>query len=278
MGNCLVTKLKSDVNNDSLEVLGYAKLVFETATISNIRITAQSGKTVNVYSVDGNFVIGGNSTNNADIEDSNITVPAACTLYIQKENLYRLDCDWNIIVADISSLEYSDVVLLTLRSASGELKSINKLPNIAQLHVENSTNLTGKLEDLSGNTHLTNFGFYQIDISGNIQALATGAPNITTISAVNTSVGGEILDLVAGMVNVAGRSTGTISGFGLANVKFNNIYYSTLSSADFVLTWDGITKIAITTDSAAYTYGYTQQEAEAAFPGKSSYIAVDGAY
>ena len=186
--NCLVTKLKGTVNDNSLPKLGSMLFKLETTTTSLVKIEA-IGKDVSFSSADGSNVLstssnGDNKTNVVNVSEINtvfyIDASKGVTISIDnKYNLEKLDVSWTTNPNELTvDLNFED------------LKYCKKLSWLALY----SMTLTGDISALQNLTALTAIRLFRTQVSGDISVLS-GLTALTDISLDNTEVSGDISEL-----------------------------------------------------------------------------------
>lgn len=209
--NCLVTKLKSVVNNDNLPYLEYVtlKISKDTSIAGGSYIQIDNKEAITVESVGGNHLSttsGGEKTNIVNIGAHQYGGTRTDIYFdnddyvirINKKYIHHIRYIWvgatKILSCDVSQFAYcmasSDVAsssVLNLGS-SGVRGDIGKLANIDMM----ITNLTAANSNICGNI---------VGMSGSLR--------LENLGAQGTEIVGEIRELAIAMVN-KGRTSGTL--------------------------------------------------------------------
>lgn len=304
--NCLVTKLKSVVDNNQLLPIGYfrlrAKSISGTYTAQNARlqVTIKNGETCTISTPNGGyFALSFEGLNANRLTTYTITANSAIVgsstvilyfanadydiLISNKYNIRILAGDVStrmVVTGDINDLKFSDSIeLLTVNNDwVGELSSLSNKPNLTELSMER-TSVYGNINSLQNNTRLTRLVINRAtNIYGNIDDLGKLTSLVTFFAADVAGIGGTIDGFVAGQIN-SGKTTSTTALTqifrGLSFATFNGHIYGTENSYCYV-SWESASKIAVYAGADGYTNcprvyckGYTQEEAESKWSGKT---------
>ena len=279
MGNCLVTKLKSTVDNDSLRKLGIIKFDAEIRQsdgriVGNLTATPLDGKQIHFTRISPTGLTFASPTNGGIVED-----PTHATLVSAESTLgvSGLQSEKSMTV-EIRE-KYDLKTLRLVRSSNINLSELEYCTGLTRLNVSNVTvpnenrNTFGDISSLSNLVNLQELDFnYLTRISGDIKSLGK-LINLTTLNfAVDKSVAesyvtGNWVDFVAAQ-RTNGRTT--CSGITLNNavdfqIKIGTktpIFYDD-SSHPAIISWDATAiDLAMAANSRAYVYGYTEQQIE----------------
>lgn len=277
MGNCLVTKLKSTVDNDSLKKLGIIKFDAEIRTsdgriVGNLTATPLDGKQIHFTRISPTSLTFANPTNGGIVEDSThgILVSAESTLGViglQSEKFMTVEI----------GKKYDLKTLRLVRSSNINLSELKYCTGLTQLNVSNVTvpnenkNTFGDIRSLSNLVKLQELDLsYLTRISGDIESLGK-LINLTTLNfavekaLVESYVTGNWVDFVAAQ-RTNGRTT--CSGITLNNAVDFQIKIGTKTpkfyddgSNPAILSWNATTiDLAMAAKSRVYVYGYTEQQ------------------
>ena len=186
--DCLVTKLKSTVNNDTLEVLGKIKMdVVETTGASFGRFDVISkGEAITFKTMSGELALGfsQNDVTNNPVDELTIN-PNTNKLVYYKNATYSILIDKykgikqiqntgnENTTLSIDSFKYEDLDTISFvcygnAKVSGELSSISNVPKVT-LH---STDVVGELNNIT-TINVTNISLYDSNnITGEIRDFA----------------------------------------------------------------------------------------------------------
>lgn len=254
--DCLITKLKGAVNDDSLLKLGELRLKITSISGENsqsIRVgTLTEGVTLSLKIIGGgHFTDLDGSENYGTTKD----VTTAETLYISNGNYYLsitskyelsnlsvlTDMD---IVGGLEELKFSDkLISLSLEGSdvSGDLSLLSGFTNLYNLYLT-SSQVTGNISSLSGLTKLQTLNMSELlGVEGDISVFQNMA-SLQTLNLYHTNVTGNISSLksplntlsinglnltgtIEGLVTAqrsAGRNTGSIQTYGWPSaITFN---------------------------------------------------------
>lgn len=265
--DCLVTKLKSVVDNDNLNILGGIKFKVKGSNIRmGIFIAPLVGKeyTLTLLEEGKTFsnprgyarLIDSKNVVFTDYNNDAITINGAdantLSDVLLKSKYDIREIFQNAHAINLSDLEYSTgMLVLNCSDAScvGNLTSLKNLTNLERVDLSWNQDVTGEINDLSNLTNLTsiNVGGVSRKISGSISTFITGQKQ-----AGRTTCSDE---LIIKQMDYTPCSFGSFSG--------------TYVSGNGVLSWDA-TKMAITIGTTIYVIGYTAgQIAELETQGKT---------
>ena len=306
--NCLVTNLKSVVNNDNLKVLGQIKLLTEPTsgqsdpvvyivatknvivkTTDSLRLNNCTEVTlvpneINTLRISGNgylIICDKYAISAIDYSRSNMNTPIDELKYMTA--LTSISCLY-AVQGNIEDLLNYNPSITTIKFAgtgiSGNFENIakSKLEQLSTIRLE-SPYIKGNI-DVFTNGLLTDIYLNDcINIIGNINVLPN-KQNITHLEIYNTGISGSLDEYVASAIS-SGKTTaenfsitGAISQLTFGGNKQSIEGISTV--APCFVSWDSTGKISVKTGSYdvnttthVFCKGYTQSEAEAAFPGKT---------
>lgn len=273
MGNCLVTQYKREVSNNELRRYETVEAIVKAkdGAVENDQLIVVGLIPGMVVSVEGGGYMAESyaGLNNPLTRFTSYT--ATDYVYI---NLYVANIDSRIYIKSKYSLIYLYVGAGSIITpVLNDLEYCIKLSALRIIKMD----FQCQLEKLTTLSDLGEVQMYSPNVIGELKDIG----NLIKLSSVNfngCSVGGDIIDFVSAQV-ANGRSSITASSpismySGLSYLTFNGNTYS--ENTGSFLTWQSASKIAlyaggepISSCTKVYTYGYTQQEAEAAFPGKT---------
>ena len=197
MSNCLITKLKENVNKDNLPKLGVLKFTIPASdsTQNVIAITPPSGKTITVKVIgatfiDGSTEISSNAWFNPQVSPHN----EVATVEI-KSKYDLVDTQFfSDYVLDLNQFEYTNIIRLSFESASNDnwqvtgnlSKIIKSSVNIERLSLRKSL-VNGNLDELATKVSLLEVTLSECDIRGNIASLDT----LINLSSLNLAYSGD---------------------------------------------------------------------------------------
>lgn len=262
--NCLVTKLKASVNNNSLDKLGMFSVFFKqeaspTQDSRFLMVVSTEKNTIKCteglfYKVYGGTSIGDSYTLvDSDWSEqyggyvfSGFVSNTACRVDIPKYTLKRVQVVTNgasVYDIDLSKFKYTQVQLFSGRYLSG---SVADLPdNTTSVNFNGNLKIKGTLADFSRLTSITylNTGNSSIESS-----LLSSLGTITALTTMQVAASGSIEGFV-GVQRANGRTT--CDGIdcvylGAGNITFNgeqivNKASATLTWTASTITYDGVT-------------------------------------
>lgn len=216
MENCLVTKLKSTVDNDSLKKLGVLTFV------------SQSGFFIRMDSPVEVFIDGVSQ----GMKNTQFYYDQAAEHTIELKNKYAL-----------TSFQ-------TYANAGVELSELSYLVNCTSINfsAQSASGITGNLSDIFNCDACTAFTMGgSLNVLGNIKVLAEKFPSLSTLVFSVELVTGSIEEFVR-QYRAQGRTTGTINTLISYNgrITFNGEYVNQTSASDMswtenTITFDGVT-------------------------------------
>lgn len=300
MGNCLVTKLKSEVQNDNLIKLGVLRISVETmasgfdlSQTNAIQFTVKGGKTCHLSIIGSGYFVT-DTADDADVSkhktEYDLNSTSTTTLYFSN-GTYKIDIDnkyeitklriidnnvAHMIGFDIADVAYCDLgspIVLGNTKVYGNIENLANQAHLAQVFINNLTDIHGNIAALP-NT-LTHFFFTNSSLKVKVSDLGAKTSLANIVGAL---VVGGANDTVENLVaqQIANGRTVNSDGIGSSNMlkvaPFNGHTYN--EQVGQVLCWESASKIYImvpnkVTATKVYCKGYTQQEAEAAFSGKT---------
>ena len=231
--DCLVTKLKSVVDNDSLKTFGAFKISLDGAASTKLKV--QSAKAQNVKVLEGFVTISGQNV-------SEFTVPAntlytiysdvsrkVVLLFSDKYSITSIVSPFAGLGFDLEDLKYSDNLHIVDCGADsvdviGNVSSVENLNLIEKFNLKRSSKVTGNISAFSGLTTLTELTLPGCNrLEGDIESLG----NLTSLISLRlgeTVLGGTLESLVKAQVG-NGRTSGSISMGYLktTNMTFNGV-------------------------------------------------------
>ena len=211
MENCLVTKLKSAVSDDSLSKIGELKVYHTRSDQASYYFTAMSTVAQDVtVKIDGvaDSVVHMNANTRTIILFNAASIGATSVAvfsdkyhikYLQEGNFYCNldDFKYNDVLTiiesghsgftgDISSLPgtMEKINIQYSKHITGDISSVNSMPNLEKLSISGE-GLYGNLANLQTNSHLYQFRIKNTSIEGNISNISRAFPNISELSCYN---------------------------------------------------------------------------------------------
>lgn len=194
--NCLVTKLKRSINNDSLDFLGSLKVKLTGG--NHVKMNLQCSSDVRVWTTDGEFSYTFTPGNNAWP-----TYTPSSDTYLIISNKYAItkyqpsgqnQSNWRELDGTLDDFAYTDgLIILNTRLKGGDLSDLpsSVLDNLRDLVLdksldENAEYVTGEVGLLQNNSYLTNLqgALDYTNISGDL-SLAPPKCNYVYIAPAN---------------------------------------------------------------------------------------------
>ena len=208
--NCLVTKLKANVNDNSLLRMGEMRIKISSIESPNEysqSITLGFSKSVDLEIIgEGYFTDATLSANNGKKMTAST---AQNVIYFSNGNYEIAVLDKYAItgllaskqdgkfysnkVININDFEYSNklgFIVTGPNNLTGDISALSGLTSLTQLRISNN-NLTGDISALSGLTSLTVLELGRNNLTGDISALS-GLTSLTTLSASRNNLTGDI--------------------------------------------------------------------------------------
>lgn len=276
--NCLVTKLKGTVVNDSLVKLGALRL--NTSEVTGTYASEPRCRLLYVRAVEENIKVkaydGGFFSRNTDLSNpmTELTITPAdmyVELYFSNAN-YRVDIEnkyklyylglgihrgtkffGNVYTSELAYMNRLDAI--SGDSYIGPLSDIGDKVKFEILNCEGSA-ISGNIADLSEYTRLITLTLFGNAVNGNISDISN-LTNLIHMSLGVTNVGGEIQDFITGQIS-AGRTTVSPGDFDITstfyrnNVTIGGHKYELLVGYNYIW-WDSASKWVITNGT---TSGY----------------------
>lgn len=306
--NCLVTKLKSIVYNDSLDVLGEVKIYIETTGNSDPSITIETTKNVEIECTDTLQL--NNETSLIITPFTPFSLNVSGSGYVKIKDKYHVKrlYTYNILSrVDLSNLNHMqdlEILIMANNEPYGDITKLLNDSSISHLEIGGSLvhgdlnkvdsqklknietfNIVGP-KDIIGNTilfengKLVNFTFNNCsNIVGDISFIPNKGKGIR-VEFYNSGITGSIEEYVDSAIQDGKtiatdfRMVGAITQLTFNGIKqpTNNIRFE----APCYVSWDTTGKISIKTGDYSventthvFCKGYTQSEAEEAFPDKT---------
>lgn len=228
MNECLVTKLKSSVNDESLLKIGELKAYLKDGATKEFVSVYSTTKTVLIE----NAILYNVSEAEINPEQPLISFQGlvsqngnknAVIVIGDKYNLTHLVLPELKTDIDVSVFKYSDKLEeLSGRNFTGVMNSIvNILPNVKKISLSYSS-ISTDLSDFRNCKNMTdlNIGWLYEKATGNISSLGS-LTNLNNVNFCNTLIYGTLESFVQGQI-AAGRATGTITftWIGATNITY----------------------------------------------------------
>ena len=258
MNECLVTKLKTVVNDDSLEKLGYAKVsAVIPEGLSNDHSFVQVG-----FSKPSNVIVEKGSVKNANVPSNNgiynsNTVafnaePGEFVIFIDKYNIQSIgpllgntentlnikDLEYSKLNAirlirglygDIAYLKNSDLVTVSLGCITddsalyGDVSIFGRMARLEYLHLDRRTAIYGDIASLGSCTHLEFFQGGGSKIKGSLESLVISQRNNgRTSGSINMPWAGACKGLTFNGTSIINKETNTLS-WTASTITFNDV-------------------------------------------------------
>lgn len=235
--NCLITKLKGVVYNDTLTKIGELEFTVTNAMTLNYRnFNSSIIKALDSghfkATVDGTVV--GTNLDEVSVPANKMTYiefPANMTFRVRVSNKYSINI-WapqESTSMDISQLEYSTRITYFgcyKGRNTGNISSISGMTNMTRLEAQLS-DITGSIDSLSALTSLNSAYFNNTSLTGDIENL--NCLNIKKLSVSYTTISGSLSAIAARLTNLETLAvdnpyiTGNISSLGVL-IQLTNLY------------------------------------------------------
>ena len=204
MGNCLVTKLKGSVNDESLRRLGEMKLHVDSVSNSVI-FSLNLDADVTIRIVGNGYFVSNDNTNlgktiaTKNYDNKNIKANGSnFDVFISNKDTIKGIYLTNVVF-DLSELTYCTsltefVDWNTSSILTGDISIFKNLKNLINIHIEGSKQITGQLSDIAGLTNLTTLSLSSPNITGQLSDIA-GLTNLTTLSLSSPNITGQLSDM-----------------------------------------------------------------------------------
>jgi hypothetical protein len=225
MNECLVTKLKASVADDSLRVLGefrFTKRKDVEPTADNAFMQIKSESETEITILNDGYFCKNSSTEQDTTKGKSVTVPANTdrSFFISAGSEVSIAPKYGITLLNINSMEvdlsefaYVNKISTVIALGSGIRGSVENFANIEHLKGiscgETNYKVYGNLEKIKNLAELKNISVTKSHVTGDITKCFGKSVELTTMSIADTDMTGSIDTLVAAQI-AAGRSTGTI--------------------------------------------------------------------
>lgn len=288
--DCLVTKLKGVIDNDSLAKLGSIKInatYKENATDNDLALLLRATEPIKVIAK-GNGCVATSIAGLAN-EDKELTIPVGAsyaTVYFKnatypieitgKYNIVFIDqmSSSNIFTIDLEEVKYaSSLSAFTSCKAVGDINVFENNQVIKDLDISDSEAI-GNISALASCQNLETLRAARTAIDGDISSLSK-LTSLIALEIGNSNIEGSIESFVEGQYD-NGRITANYITMPhiLTQLKFGGTTYN-MPYPSYV-SWESRTKMTVImggntyeTCSDVYCSGYSQQEAEARWAGKN---------
>lgn len=223
MGNCLVTKLKGVVNNDSLLKMGEAKMHVTSTNGNYLEMAIKAGKGSAVFNFSYSVQTRLNGVDQGVV--SSITVPensvllfyptANTKLTVSIENKYalnRLDTSDAVPVIEFEGFAYTDMTFIQFRRGYSIGLKANEIAN-PDLTWIRASGVEGDIESFAGCTNLTDLELSGVDggptyvLYGNVESLAP-LTGLNVVSFGRSRVNGDLATLFDAWTQAGKTTTG----------------------------------------------------------------------
>lgn len=301
--NCLVTKLKGTVENSNLSVLntliidvksnaGYSSnmssIMFKASEALVIKTTGSGYFATTFAGLDDpatrltELTINANTNQRLYFSNGNYQIYVNNKYTLTELTFYNNAGPASQIFSfDMEGIEYSSGItsIRTYGTAKGDVSNLSKMTDMVILNLTLATLVSGDISSLSALDKLETVQFYGCpNISGSIEYLAK--KNLSALGIDGTQITSTVEDIVELLIT-AQHTAATVSSpvdlsTSVINLTFNGTPLTGVATHAY-LTWESTSKIAVlfgnsigaANATTVYCMGYTQQEAEAAWPGKT---------
>ena len=265
--NCLVTKLKSTVNDNSLLKVGEMfidiieqesptnqtnRLYLNTGNIADLVVEVENGAanlTLDEGMASGwtnKITLVKNEFPSAPVyvRNGNYRVKVSSKYILTEVGRWTSNMSQNAISVDTKYLKYSTNMVTLISGLSGNIANISGCTKLTILYGLSSTNVTGSLSDLAPLTALTNLSLERNpNITGDIKGIRQ---SLARLSVYETNITGELIEFVKTQ-RANGRTTDSCSNGGWwgANITFNGVNpgggWQALTWTENTITNNGVT-------------------------------------
>lgn len=257
MENCLVTKLKSNVQNEHLGKLNEIKLTVRKVTSYNanscqVRVQGYASRPITARATDSHKFYSSFADLQAGINGfTERTVSGSWTFYVEPGDydifisskyefeLFKSGTAVPVWSINVSDLEYSTklkYVTLLASGNKGDITKVFKLPLLETINLQGGSNYEGSINDIVS-TSLTQLELPNcLKLIGDVKYLGSNA-NLGYVTFTGASnIGGSVEGFVA-MSQKNGRSSCASMTFGILNtlIQFNGTTH--VSSVSNILSW-----------------------------------------
>ena len=277
MKDCYLNKFVGVLDNSSLEKYGVLTMPVVKGTITDAsqqqRLGLKSNAKIKV-SVSAGGALG---TSLENLGTSPIEIEASTNmtyLYFSNEN-YNIFIENKYGITAIDNMSSTKQSIIKIRS----LKDFSVLIAAERIRIFNPSILSADedIKYLSKLTELTYLGIAPSTLTGNINSLVK-LTKVKTVNFVGSNLTGVVEDFVSGQIANGKTSTPTTNDyiFFAQLLKFATFGGNHYQEDNCHIGWESSSKIFVFTGNSnlascttVYCKGYTQQEAEAAFSGKT---------
>lgn len=198
MNNCLVTKLKGVVNNDSILKLGEVRIPFADKGAGSFSVYYDEEADLEIkgasFKNEEDTVLGNTMKANAGVQTKVFTTSRPCTISLfNKYAITKINSSGNGLSVDLAQLlqcKRMTSVLLNETQVHGNINGLSLMSNLSEIGF-NTTDVSGDISSLSNTTQLTYLNLGNTKVSGDISAIA-GNKGLTSLIVSNTNISGDV--------------------------------------------------------------------------------------
>lgn len=198
MNNCLVTKLKGVVNNDSILKLGEVKISFADKGSGSFSVYYDEDADLEIegasFKNEENTVLGNTMKAIAGAQTKVFPTSRPCMISLfNKYAITKINSSGNGFDVDLAQLlqcKRMTSVLLNETQVHGNINGLSLMSNLSEIGF-NTTGVSGDLSSLPHTTQLTYLNLGNTKVSGDISAIA-GNKGLTSLIVSNTKISGDV--------------------------------------------------------------------------------------
>ena len=198
MNNCLVTKLKGVVNNDSILKLGEVKISFADKGSASFSVYYDEEADLGIegasFKNEENTVLGNTMKASAGAQTKVFPTSRPCMISLfNKYAITKINSSGNGFDVDLAQFlqcKRMTSVLLNETQVHGNIDGLSLMSNLSEIGF-NTTDVSGNLSSLSHMTQLTYLNFGNTKVSGDISVIA-GNKGLKSLIVSNTNISGDV--------------------------------------------------------------------------------------
>ncbi len=198
MNNCLVTKLKGVVNNDSILKLGEVKINFADKGSASFSVYYDEEADLKIegasFKNEENTVLGNTMKASAGSQTKVFPTSRPCMISLfNKYAITKINSSGNGFDVDLAQLlqcKRMTSVILNETQVHGNIDGLSLMSNLSEIGF-NTTDVSGDLSSLSHTTQLTYLNFGKTKMSGDISTIA-GNKGLKSLIVSNTNISGDV--------------------------------------------------------------------------------------
>lgn len=223
MKNCLITKLKTSIDDNNIPYLGELRLKMKpvaSPTVDSAYVSIGSTKegTIRILN-DGVFYKINTTTVDETAGKEKKLLDGTTEVYVSPESVISILPRYGITsifangaTLDISHLDYIENLKSISVSGSeltGSIDVFKGYKNLQTVHLRQSKNIVGNIESLKDSTNLKKVHFANTNVEGSLVSAFGNKTQLAVLELSETKVTGSIEGLVSAQI-AAGRTSGSI--------------------------------------------------------------------